>query len=141
MLNILRRFILLAIVLAVSGCAVIQPKTDEERVFALAEQRQAALLERDFVAAYKYMSPGYRQLNTLEQFTSNYTGVYAWESSDVLSAACEEDICKVHVEIEYDSARMFNTGRRPSVEKQIISRVNIETWLKLDNRWWFSKSQ
>lgn len=141
MLNIFGRLMLLTVVLGMSACAVMQPQTDEDRVLVLAEKRQEALLGRDFVTAYKYMSPGYRQLNTLEQFTSNYTGVYAWESSDVLSATCEENICKVHVEIGYDSARMFNTGRKPSGEKQIISRVNIETWLKLDNKWWFSKSQ
>ena len=141
MLKSFGRLFFLIMILSVSACAVMQPKTDEERVIALAEQRQAALLERDFLKAYEFMSPGYRQLNTIEKFTSNYTGVYAWESSDVLSASCEEDICKVQVEIEYDSARMFNTGRKPTVEKQIISRVNLETWLKLDNKWWFSKSQ
>lgn len=135
------RFALVTTVLAVSACGVIQPKTDEERVFELAEQRQAALLEYDFEKAYQYMSPGYRQLNSLEKFTANNMGVYGWESSSVLDATCEEELCKVNVEIEYDAARMFNTGRKPVTEKRIISRVNIETWVKLDNKWWFSKSQ
>ena len=140
MLNMFRRLVLLMVVLGVSACAVIEPKA-EEHVFALAEQRQAALLKHEFDKAYQYMSPGYRQLNSLEQFTTKNMGVYAWESSNVLNSECEEDICKVNVAIEYDSARMFNTGRKPVAEKRIISRVNIETWIKLDNKWWFSKSQ
>ena len=141
MLSMLSRLILLSVVVGISGCSAIQPKTDEQRVIALAEQRQAGLLRQDFDKAYQYMSPGYRQLNSLEQFTTKNMGVYAWESSNVLNSECEEDICKVNVAIEYDSARMFNTGRKPVAEKRIISRVNIETWIKLDNKWWFSKSQ
>lgn len=141
MLNILRRFILLAIVLAVSGCAVIQPKTDEERVFALAKQRQAALLKHDFKKAYQYMSPGYRQLNSLTQFNASYAGVYAWVSSNVKNASCADDVCKVNVAIEYDGGLMMNSVRKPSDEKFLIPRTNLETWFKLDGQWWFSKSE
>ena len=140
MLKALSRLALLSVVLGVSACAVIQPKTDEERVFLLAEQRQAALLEYDFKKAYQYMSPGYRQLNNLEQFTSNYAGVYNWTSSDVLSASCEEDVCKVNVEVFVDMGLMPNTGAT-GAEKFLIPRVNRETWFKINNKWWFSKSE
>ena len=141
MLSMLSRLILLTVVVGISGCSVIQPKTDEQRVIALAEKRQAAFLEKDFNKAYKYMSPGYRQVNTVEQFNSNYAGVYSWVSSKVLNASCEEDVCKVNVEIFYDSGLMQNTARKPSSEKFLIPRVNRETWFKLDNKWWFSKSE
>ena len=140
MLSMLSRLILLTVVVGMSGCSAIQPKTDEQRVIALAEQRQAAFLEKDFNKAYKYMSPGYRQLNTVEQFTSNYAGVYSWVSSDVLSATCEDDLCKVNVEIQFDAGLIQNT-RGPATEKFLIPRVNRETWFKLDNKWWFSKSE
>ncbi len=109
MLRNLGRLFFLTVILSVSACAVMQPKTDEERVLKLAEQRQAALLEHDFNKAYQYMSPGYRQLNNLDKFTSNYTGVYNWVSSDVLSASCEEDVCKVNVKIFLDMGLMRNT--------------------------------
>ena len=140
MLRNLGRLFFLTVILSVSACAVMQPKTDEERVSSLAEQRQAALLEYDFKKAYKYMSPGYRQLNSLEQFISNYAGVYSWVSSDVLGATCEDDICTVNVEVFIDMGLMHNT-RAPNSEKVLVPRVNIETWFKLDNKWWFSKSQ
>ncbi len=140
MLKALSRLALLSVVLGVSACAVIQPKTDEERVFSLAEKRQAALLEYDFKKAYQYMSPGYRQLNNLEQFTSNYAGVYNWTSSDVLSASCEEDVCKVNVKVFVDMGLMRNTGAT-GAEKFLIPRVNRETWFKINNKWWFSKSE
>lgn len=140
MLNIFGRLMLLTVILGMSACAVMQPQTDEEQVLVLAEKRQAALLKHDFNQAYKYMSPGYRQLNTIEQFTSNYAGVYSWVSSNVLDATCEEDLCKVNVEVQIDLGLMQNT-RGPAAEKFLIPRVNQETWLKLDNKWWFSKSQ
>lgn len=140
MLRNLGRLFFLTVILSVSACAVMQPKTDEDRIIELAEKRQAALLKHDFKTAYQYMSPGYRQLNSLEQFADNYAGVYSWVSSDVLDASCEEDICKVNVEVVVDLGLMQGT-RAPVSEKVLVPRVNRETWLKLDNKWWFSKSQ
>lgn len=134
------RFALITTVLAVSACAAMQPKTDEERVLALAEQRQAALLEHDFKKAYQYMSPGYRQLNNLDQFSSKHLGVYNWDSSEVLNATCEEDVCTVNVDILFDMGTVRNTGGAEP-EKFLIPRTNRETWVKLNNKWWFSKSE
>ena len=140
MLRNFGRLFFLTMILSVSACAVMQPKADDELIIELAEKRQAALLKHDFKTAYQYMSPGYRQLNSLEQFADNYAGVYSWVSSDVLDASCEEDICKVNVEVVVDLGLMQNT-RTPASEKVLIPRVNQETWLNLDNKWWFSKSQ
>jgi hypothetical protein len=140
MLNIFGRLMLLTVILGMSACAVMQPQTDEEQVLVLAEKRQAALLKYDFNQAYKYMSPGYRQLNTIEQFTSNYAGVYSWVSSNVLNASCEEDVCKVNVKVFVDMGLMRNTGAA-GAEKFLIPRVNRETWFKINNKWWFSKSE
>jgi hypothetical protein len=140
MLKVLSRLALLTVVLGVTACAVIQPKTDEERVVALSEQRQAALLEHDFKKAYQYVSPGYRQLNNLESFTSDNIGVYSWESSEVLGATCEDEICKVNVKVIFDMG-LLKDARGPKPEKFLVPRINKETWVKLDNKWWFSKSQ
>ena len=134
------RLALITTVLAVSACAVIQPKTDEERVFALAEKRQAALMEHDFKKAYQYMSPGYRQLNNLQKFQGDYAGVYHWESSEVLRANCEEDVCNLDVKIFFDIGPVLGAAKSAD-GKSIIYRVSSETWVKLDNKWWFSKSE
>lgn len=136
----LGRLSVLAVILSVSACAVIQPKTDEERVFQLAEKRQAALLAYDFKKAYTFMSPGYRELNTVEKLRSNYAGVYSWKSSEVLGATCEEDVCQVNVKVLVDIGLMQST-KTPDDERVLVPRVNRETWLKMDNKWWFSKSQ
>lgn len=136
----LGRLSVLAVILSVSACAVIQPKTDEERVFQLAEKRQAALLAHDFKKAYTFMSPGYRELNTVEKLMSDYVGVYSWKSSEVLGATCEDDVCKVNVEVFVDIGLMQST-KTPDDERVLVPRVNRETWLKMDNKWWFSKSQ
>ena len=141
MFNVFSQASLLTVILGLSACAMMQPKTAEESVLARAEQRQVALLKHDFAKAYQYMSPGYRQLNSLEQFTANHVGVYSWVSSTVKNASCDDDVCKVNVEIEYDAGLMMGTSRKPSAEKFLVPRVNQETWFKLDDKWWFSKSE
>ncbi len=141
MYKVLSRIGLLTMVLGVSACSVLQPKTDDERVFTLAEQRQAALMKHDFETAYKYMSPGYRELNSIKQFIGSNEGVYSWVSSKVDKASCDEDMCKVFVEIEFDARALMGGVGKPSSESMILPRVNRETWVRLDNKWWFSKSE
>lgn len=141
MLSVFSRFILLMAIIGLSACAVMQPKTDEEHVLARAEQRQDALLKQDFKTAYQYMSPGYRQLNSLEDFKSDYAGVYNWVSSEIKLAKCEEDICKLNVQVNYDATYMMKVNPNKTSEKFIIPNTVRETWFKLDDKWWFSKSE
>lgn len=141
MFKILSRIFLLATIVGISACAGIQHKTDDERVLALAEKRQAALLKQDFAGAYKFMSPGYREVNSLRKFTSNYLGVHSWDSSRVYKTVCEEDICTVYVEVQFDASMLMGAaGHRTTDGKMLLPRVSKETWVKLDNKWWFSKS-
>lgn len=139
MSNIYIRSVLLTAILGLSACAMIQPNTEEDLVFSLAGQRQAALLKQDFKKAYQYMSPGYRQLNTVEQLSASYAGVYSWVSSNVKNVSCSDDVCKVGVEVEVDIGLMMNSSRRPEADRFIVKRFNSETWFKLDGKWWFSK--
>ncbi|MDY0205315.1 MAG: hypothetical protein RBR82_01680 [Pseudomonas sp.] len=140
MLTNFGRLSVLAIVLSMSACAVMQPKTTEENVLKLAEKRQTALLAQDFKKAYKYMSPGYRELNTVENLMSDYAGVYSWKSSDVLNATCDDGVCRVNVKVFVDIGLM-QSAATPDQERVLVPRVNRETWIKLDNKWWFSKSE
>ncbi|MDY0250850.1 MAG: hypothetical protein RBR45_12470 [Pseudomonas sp.] len=141
MFKILSRMVFLTVIIGVSACAGIQHKTNDERVFSLAEKRQAALLKQDFDKAYAFMSPGYREVNTIKQFMGDNQGVYSWISSKVDKAECEDDVCKVYVEIEFDARALMGGVGKPSSDTLILSRVNRETWVKLDNKWWFSKSE
>lgn len=136
-----KRIIFLIAMLSISACAVLQPKTDEEQVLYLAQQRQNALLGQDYAKAYKYMSPGYRQLNTLQQFNSRYAGAHSWESADVYKTLCEEEICTAYVKVKFDAGALMGGGGRGALSKKnLLDRVTQETWVKLDNKWWFSKS-
>ena len=135
------RMVLLILVFGVSACSVFQQETDDERVFALVEQRQIALLKQDFEEAYTYMSPGYRELNSIKRFIGDNEGVYSWVSSNVDSVSCEDDVCKAYVSSEFDVTALMAGVGKPSTEKMILPRVNRETWIKLDNKWWFSKSE
>ena len=138
MLSMLSRLILLTVVVGMSGCSAIQPKTDEQRVIALAEQRQAAFLDKDFEKAYKYMSPGYRSLKGLDRFKLENAGAVNLLGFNVQSADCTEDTCRVLVIGDY---KITLAGRGFSTKKPlIIDRASTETWIRTDGKWWFVKS-
>lgn len=141
MFKVFSRMALVTVVLGMAACAVIQNKTDDERVFSLAEQRQEVLLKHDFEKAYMFMSPGYREVNTINQFIGDNYGVYSWVSSKVDKVNCDGDVCTAYVHIEFDAKALMGSAGRPSSGQMILPRVNRETWVRLDNKWWFSKSQ
>lgn len=141
MYKFVSHMIFLVTVLSLSACSVLQPKTDEERVFYLAEKRQAALLKHDFDKAYTFMSPGYREVNSIPRFTADNQGAYSLVSTEVDKVICEDDACKVYVKIEFDARVLMGSMGRPSAETMVLPRVNRETWVRLDNKWWFSRSE
>ena len=139
MLKNLGRLFLLTVILSVSACAVMQPKTDEERVIALAEQRQAALLERDFLKAYQFMSPGYRSVKNLDRFKLENAGAVNLLDFNVQSAECTEDTCTVSVVSDYKVALV---GRGFSSKNPlVVDYFSKEIWIRSNGKWWFVKNE
>ena len=139
MFKFFSRFILLAIILGASACAVMQPKTDEEIVEKRSALRLEALKKLDFEKAYTYMSPGYRSIKGLDRFKLDYAGAVNMLGFNVDSVECNMDTCSVLVASDYKVAIV---GRGFSATKPlVIDRVNKETWIRSDGKWWFVKSE
>jgi hypothetical protein len=115
----------------ISGQAASSTAAPDELVRERAEARWQALVERRFSDAYTYLSPGYRELTTVNDYVAAMSNrPVRWESADVTDATCDADVCQVKVLMTYSlTMPQAGVGRINSV-----SGIN-EQWLKLDGEW------
>jgi hypothetical protein len=96
----------------------------------LATQRWQALLAADFDKAYSFAVPGYRKIKSLEHYKSNRQGApVKWLSAEVLRVECEQERCKVVVQLE-------SKPILPFVFRGNLSSGIDEVWVYEDRRWW-----
>ncbi|MDO6746786.1 hypothetical protein [Gilvimarinus sp. 1_MG-2023] len=118
--------ITLAVLLA-GGCALVSPKTAEERVTERALERYDALMAGNYVKALRYTSAGYQARTTPSLYSMKFGGSRGWDSVKVASAECEETRCDVTVHVRH---RLQNT-------KNGYGRLtNKERWILSDGEWW-----
>ena len=115
----------LALGAALAGCAAMQPRAPEEAVKARAQARWDALLKGDVKAAYAFLSPGSRAVNTQEAYGGSLRSGF-WKSAVVEKAACDApDACEAQVTIEYEFQ-----GKRTKTPLR-------ETWIREGTDWWY----
>lgn len=130
------RFVSIAILsFVLIGCAVLQPKSDEQIVMERAQKRMTALQKLDFDTAYTYMSTGYRATKTLDRFKAEFTGAGNIVAFEVLDATCDEDTCVVRV-----SQDVRVTAYIPSVDmRKSLSMVFQQVWVRNGSHWGYVK--
>ena len=139
MSKILQTGLLLVSAMFFSACSMLPTKTDAEIVENRSALRLAALKKLDFEKAYTFMSPGYRSIKGLDRFKLDYAGAVNMLDFNVNSVECSLDTCSVLVASDYKVAIV---GRGFSVKKPlVIDRVNKETWIRTEGKWWFVKSE
>ena len=115
----------------VAGCAsvgaVFLPA--EDVVLKRAQARWDALVERDWNAAYAFMTPGYRAVVPLKRYGNQFTGPAQWESAKATSAKCEETRCVVSVEISF---RLLLPGHMGRVDSTHVEEV----WVREEGQWY-----
>jgi len=114
-----------------AGCASIGAgsRPAEQVVLERAQARWNALVERDWNAAYPYLTPAYRAVVPLKRYGNQFTGPVQWESAKAQSAACEEKRCTVKVEITF---RALLPGHMDRVSSTYLD----ETWVLEDGEWY-----
>ena len=112
---------------AVSGGGVTQSvQIEPQKIVAdLAATRWDALIKGDIAKAYNYLSPGTREIVSLDLYKAKVRGGN-WKKANVDSISCDQDQCKVLMAIEY--------GFRDI--KSLETRME-ENWLRQDSKWWF----
>ena len=110
-----------------AGCAggpTPSPQAREEIVAQRSQQRWDALVAGDVSKAYGYFSPATRQTMTLLGYASSVR-VGFWKAAKVERVECaEEDLCEVHLKIEYVRGSTIATPLR-------------ESWARSGGEWWY----
>lgn len=113
-----------------AGTATTPAASREEVVSARAQARWDSLLKNDLKAAYGFMTPGSRQVQTEEQFASRIKPGL-WQGAKVKSVTCRADpVCDVVVIVGYAYSQQ---GVGVSNERELG-----ETWIREADTWWFS---
>lgn len=108
------------------GGSLSDTQNEPQKIVAdLAAARWEALTKGDFAKAYSYLSPGTREVMSLDLYKAKIRGGN-WKKANVDSVSCEQDQCKVLIAVEYSYRDI----------KSIETRVD-EYWLRREGKWWF----
>jgi len=119
-----------------SACATTSSELEPEDLLQdRAQARWDALVARDFETAYEYLTPGYKQQQTVVNYAVSMSGrPVIWTSGNVREVVCEnEQKCTVRTDVGYRIP-----GGPTGINNMRMSRVIDETWLKLAGEWWYS---
>jgi hypothetical protein len=127
-----------AVAVLVSACGAQSTKPErmpEEIVSERAEARWGLLVQRDFAAAYDYLSPGARSLQTREAYVAAMSPrPVAWTGASVRSVECPpaESFCKVLMEVAFSvKSPLRGVGRTAG------HSVVEERWILSGGEWGF----
>lgn len=118
------------LVVGLAGCSGIVQKAGgrqdpRQQVRELAVLRWNALLAGDLARAYEYLSPGTRDVMSLDLYKKKIrTG--GWKKASVDTVLCEQDRCEVMMVVEYSYRDI----------KSIETRLS-EVWLQEGGKWWY----
>jgi len=131
LLRRLRAITLGAAIAVAAGCASIGAgsRPAEQVVLERAQARWNALVERNFEAAYPFLTPGYRAVVPVGTYRRQSTGPAQWEGAKAQSAKCEAARCVVTVEIT------FRIGL-PGHADRVSSTYVDEIWVLEDGQWY-----
>jgi hypothetical protein len=136
----MRNFVLFSVAaaaLSLTACTPSEPpepeRTDSDTVTERAQARWNALIAGEYETGYAFYTPGYREQTSVVDFTIDMRGrPVQWVAAEVISADCDGDRCEVETELEYRvpsaPAQMSGMGNRRPIE---------ETWIRIDDSWWF----
>ncbi len=99
-----------------------------------AEERWSALSSKNFRLAYRYLSPGYRNIVTMESYEAQMsTKTVDWLSGKVTGTECEnETLCTVDIYLEFEI-----NMHMPGVGKQQSFQPVTENWIAVEDAWYF----
>ena len=117
-------------VLALAGCAGLQPQTTEQLVQQRAQQRWDALLAGDFAKAWTYTPASYRARVKQDDYRDQFGRGGRWTAATVKSVECAAERCTANVSL---TARLLI----PGLQNQLTTGVVPEVWVREDGQWWY----
>jgi hypothetical protein len=110
------------------------PPAVGKQIAQRAEARWTALANRQFEAAYGFESPGYRQLVDKAAFERSFGRAAKWLGAEVKDVKVDAEGKRANVVLMVG----YETGL-PSNERYHGRRRMDETWINVDDQWWFSR--
>jgi hypothetical protein len=111
--------------LVLAGCAMLGPGTPEAVVKERSQERWNDLVKGDFRAAYAFLSPGSKSVESEEKYAASLRKDF-WKSAQVDKVECgAPDTCNVSLTIEYEFM-----GRRTKTPL-------LESWVREGSNWWY----
>lgn len=119
---------------AAEGVLANSSVDSEEQLKERIEGRWAALIKRDFSEAYKYESPGYRALYSVEQFRGVFGGQVGWLSARIAKLTIKDASAEAVVSVQYHAMVPFNPDSGSSVTKG--ETALDEKWIQDGGVWY-----
>ena len=124
----------------VAGCAAMgggltketPPEVKAASVKERSSARWEALIRGDKDAAYTYLSPGTRQMMTLDQYRAR-PQVITFTAAQVEKVDCDAETCSVGLNVTYDYLPVKGTTRAKGVTTYVQ-----ETWVLENGQLWFA---
>lgn len=117
---------LLGLLLAAAGCT---DKSNPDTIDRRSVERWNYLIAHQAEKAYDYLTPGFRQTQTRENYaTAMNSRPVQWKAAKFNKKECEADRCKVTIDVTYSV-----TLGGGAVAETTSSR--LETWLLVDGEW------
>lgn len=117
-----------------SGCATFTPATPQEQVTKRAAEYWQARIAGNPAQAYALLTPSYRKIKTLEQFTVQYGQPVSVIAAEVVSVNCEAEKCTAKMKLD---TKPFI----PGLNLGVIDMYVDEIWLMEDGQWWHFKER
>ncbi len=116
------------------GMLADSPVDSKEQLKERVEGRWAALIKRDFSEAYRYQSPGYRALYSVEQFQGAFGGQVGWLNARIAKMTIKDASAEVVVSVQYNAMVPFNSDSGSSVTKG--ETALDEKWIQDGGVWY-----
>lgn len=127
-----------SLLLGLSGCAVLDQRTPEERVEQRAVEQAQALLERDYETALGYVAPSFREGPQARTYEAKFSGAAFWVGFEPRWVRCEErpepENCSVRIWV-YNNVPWSSRGASSARGSSVPISWDT-TWIKVENEWY-----
>lgn len=114
-----------------AGCGKKEPA---EIVRQRSTERWNLITTQQLAKAYEYLSPGYRETHTLEQYIAFIaTAKMQWKGATVDSLQCDEDVCTVKLTV---TTLVPGQLTRTPTDVELGVPV-VEKWVSSSGKWYF----
>ncbi len=117
-----------------TACGDVKPSlTLEERVGQRAQARVDAMVSGDYKTAYNYYTPGYRSTVAQEDFIVRFkVSKVKWTGARLADVNCTDGVCNARMDVDY----FVDEPLRGVSEFRNTRRIG-ETWIQVDDEWYF----